>query len=417
MAGAAKPAGKKRTLLYRTIVDDLKRQIDDYSLLTGDRLPSIVELAERHNVSTITVRSAITELIKMGYVASRPRLGIFVNLESAHQAKLARRPATERIHFAGSPMTQSLAGIVIGLIAVAPTPDPLDFNRWSHFNQLRIAILRGAEQSVGESGGTARFTGIDDWTRIRTEFPVAVKSHIESGASAIVVVDIHNHPGLAEEVMGIVGKSAVPIIYVSSGETCNPPFHVYCDNKASGLMAANHLLRQGYSEIVFVGPLDSTWVSERSEGAARAVEAVGPAARFRELPTKSQRLPDDLANKSSNTGKIRLIESALAQMTGWPGIVAANDDAAKIIYDIQKSKGLTPGRDYGLIGFDDEPHIRELGISSMFPTFSTLGRQAVQLASQVLHGHISNAVVKLPPVLLPRESTLARPEDIPLVEA
>jgi DNA-binding LacI/PurR family transcriptional regulator/DNA-binding transcriptional regulator YhcF (GntR family) len=411
MTGIVKAKEPKRQLLYRAVVDDLKRQIDNHVLLPGDRLPSIVELADQQNVSTITVRSAISELIKMGYVASRPRLGIFVNLESARQQRAPRRPTTDRIHFAGGPGTQTLSGIIVGLIAVAPSPDPTDLNRWSHFNHLRIAIVRGAEQAIGEAGGTARFTGIDDWTQISDHFAPAIQSHIKSGASAIVVIDIHNHPGLAEQVMRTIEQCPVPIIYVSSGETCHPPFHVYCDNKASGLMAANHLLKQGYSDIIFVGPLDSTWVTERSEGVARAVETAGAPSRFRELPKQSQRLPDDLVNGNSNAERLKLIKFAVDQLTGWPGIVAANDDAATAIYQIQKFKGLTAGLDYGLIGFDDEPQVRALGISSLFPVFSIMGQQAVQLVANVLHGHISNAVVRLPPVLFPRESTLARPND------
>ena len=411
---SSKKSNKK--FLYSTIVENFKRQIDDRELLPGDRLPSIAELAINYNVSSITIRSAISELGKMGYVISRPRTGIFVSVDNAIQPRAPRRPSTERVHLSGSAYAQTLAGVMIGLIAVAPPPDPLDLNRWAHFNQSRISVLRGAEQTIGEAGGTARFVGIDDWTRIHAELRTAIKSHLDAGASAVIVIDIHNHPGLADEVMAFVESSDFPLIYVSSGKTCSPPFHVYCDNKATGLMAGTHLLRQGYRDIVFIGPLDNIWVDERCEGVAKAVEIAGNTGQFREIPDKSDRLFDDPVHLYNGVAKMRLIEATLSRLTGWPGIAAANDDAAMMIYDIQKGKGLTLGLDYGLIGVDDEPQVRSLGISSMFPPFNELGHQAVQLASQVLHGRISNADVRLPPVLFPRESTLARPHSSILSE-
>ncbi len=79
-----------KKVLYRDIVNDIKRQIDEYRILPGERLPSIADLAEQHRVSHITIRSAISELSKMGYVASRPRAGVFVNLETSRQQKMTR---------------------------------------------------------------------------------------------------------------------------------------------------------------------------------------------------------------------------------------------------------------------------------------------------------------------------------------
>ena len=400
--------GKQKKVLYRSIVDGIKQQIDDHQFLPGERLPSIVALAEEQNVSHITIRAAIAELMKMGYVTSRPRSGIYVSHESARQPKSMRHPVTERAQFAGSSPDRPLAGTVIGMIAVAPSYDPTDPNRWAYFNQLHITILRGAEQSVGEAGGTARYIGIADWRRIPSDFPLAVQAHADAGASAIIVVDIHNL--MADEVMRLVGKAGPPLIYISSGETCTPPYHVYTDNKAAGLMAGRHLLSQGYNDIAFIGPVDNIWVDERSEGVSKAVEAVGAGVRFTEFPAKQDRLADNPVHDPILCAKRELIVASLARLTGWPGIVAANDDAAMIVHEIQSSKGLQAGRDYGLVGFDDEPQIRSLGITSIYPAVASLGNQAAHLAVQVLHGQISNAIIRLPPMLLPRESTLARGE-------
>jgi DNA-binding LacI/PurR family transcriptional regulator len=401
------PYGLKKKVLYRSLVDDIKRQIDERLLLPGDKLPSIADLAGDHHVSHITVRSALAELSKMGYILSKPRSGIYVSPESVRRQHLAPRPAGWS-PFSGAARGHLLESAVIGLIAVAPAYDLAAPDRWSYFNHHHISILRGAEQAIGEAGGTGKYTHLADWTQIHRDFPIAAQAHLDDGVAAVIVVDIHNHPGLSDEVMRLVGRPGPPVVYVSSGETCAPPFHVYCDNRASGLLAGKHLLRQGYRDIVFVGPLDNHWVDERSEGVARAVADEGTGLRFRELPVKRDRLADSPVHDGILEAKDALLRSSLEQLTGWPGIVAANDDAAMHLHHLLSAQGLTAGRDYGLIGFDDEPQVRSLGISSMCSPFGSLGRQAVLIALQAVKGDVSNAVVKLPPVLFSRESTLVR---------
>jgi len=248
---------------------------------------------------------------------------------------------------------------LIGLISVKPDPDPNDAERGAHFSLMQTLVIRGAEQAIGEAKGVARFSSIDDWTAISEQFEILLQSQLDSGARAIIVLDVYDHPGMAEAVMSYVSTSPVPIIYVSSGETCRPPFHVFGDNTAAGLMAGQHLLMNGYTDIVYISPIESSWVEERAFGAARAVSQAGGRATFREIPPKEARLAyNPLTRQRSyrseqNYLKNKLIETALEETKGTPGIFAATDDTAMIVYQIMSAKGLKPGVDYGLIGYDD----------------------------------------------------------------
>jgi DNA-binding LacI/PurR family transcriptional regulator len=64
--------------LYRQIIDDLKKQISTGQLKPGDQISSNAELARIYDVSLITVKNALSDLIKDGYLYGRAGKGTFV---------------------------------------------------------------------------------------------------------------------------------------------------------------------------------------------------------------------------------------------------------------------------------------------------------------------------------------------------
>ena len=65
--------------LYEQIRDDLASQISNGKFALGDRLPSEPELCEYYEVSMITVRRAISELVRAGLLYTVQGKGIFVS--------------------------------------------------------------------------------------------------------------------------------------------------------------------------------------------------------------------------------------------------------------------------------------------------------------------------------------------------
>ncbi|MBP7915131.1 MAG: PLP-dependent aminotransferase family protein [Vitreoscilla sp.] len=66
------------TPLVTQIVDGLSQQIDQGTLRTGAKLPSIRQFAQGHRVSVFTVVEAYDRLVALGYLVSRPHSGFFV---------------------------------------------------------------------------------------------------------------------------------------------------------------------------------------------------------------------------------------------------------------------------------------------------------------------------------------------------
>lgn len=74
------------TPLYQQVKDDIKDDIEHGVYQANDRIPSETELSETYEVSRITIRRAIEELVGEGYLTKRQGKGTFVN-----PPKLARK--------------------------------------------------------------------------------------------------------------------------------------------------------------------------------------------------------------------------------------------------------------------------------------------------------------------------------------
>ncbi|MCD6222032.1 GntR family transcriptional regulator [bacterium] len=79
----------KGVVLYKKIKEEIKEQIESGRLKENDKIPSIVELSKKYNVSTITIRLAISELVKEGYLETRGSKGTYVKLKKPDNKLIA----------------------------------------------------------------------------------------------------------------------------------------------------------------------------------------------------------------------------------------------------------------------------------------------------------------------------------------
>lgn len=75
-----------RELRYRTIADELRRQVESGELAAGGLLPSESELSGGYGVSRVTVRKALELLRDEGLIDSRQGFGWFVAADPVRQA-------------------------------------------------------------------------------------------------------------------------------------------------------------------------------------------------------------------------------------------------------------------------------------------------------------------------------------------
>ena len=72
--------------IYKKIENDVKAKIQDGTYKGGDLLPSENELKDQYNVSRMTVRQALTNLVNDGYLYRHKGKGTFVSHNKLEKA-------------------------------------------------------------------------------------------------------------------------------------------------------------------------------------------------------------------------------------------------------------------------------------------------------------------------------------------
>ncbi|PPU71858.1 transcriptional regulator [Xanthomonas melonis] len=145
------------------------------------------------------------------------------------------------------------------------------------------------------------------------------------------------------------------------------------DNEQGALLACTHLIAQGHRQIVFFGGhADSSSCRQRRAGYVRAMSEAGLAVHYVE--------------SAPNRQDAALCGAAMLD-GGAHGVTAAvcyNDSVALGLMAALTMRGIVPGRDFAVTGFDD---IAEAALFT--PALTTLavdprarGRQAAQLVLQ-----------------------------------
>ncbi len=406
-----------RVPAYRRIEEDLRAQMRDGRLPAGAMLAGRHHLAREYGVALSTIQQAVANLIADHFLETQNRRGTFVTRTLARSggtlppaAKNGIVPAVER--------TSATLGIVAtARIDLAASPDVGSL--WA-----RLA-MRSLEQVFSAAGGTTRF--LERYPESRGPYPrgsnesnafsisEAITMLRAEGADALVIIGLCDAEDMSDEVVRTVDVEQVPTVYVSWHEVQPPLAQVFYDNRFAGYQAAQHLLRQGYRQLTFLAPFADMWLRERIEGARNAVRhAHFPEETLCLYPAQTP--PEAYDRRFSGEQMRSLARTAFAQ--GWkalhpsgsglPGFIAPNDETAYAVLDAAAEHGLRAGRDFGLVGFDDDPRASAAGLTTVRPPVEAMGEEAGRLLLRALQGGKQGHLVRLRSHLIPRASTLLR---------
>lgn len=168
--------------------------------------------------------------------------------------------------------------------------------------------------------------------------------------------------------------------FAAFGRTDQDSEHCWVDvdNAAGVADAVDHLARGGHSRIGFVGwPQGSGVGDRRAEGWRTALARHG-------LLAESQRL--DVRGTDSIEEGIRLGRRLLDLDEPPTAVVAATDTLAVGVMQAAQARGRAIGRDLALVGFDDTPSARVLGLSSVRQPVEAVGRAIIEMLLERLPG-------------------------------
>lgn len=187
---------------WRLIAEELRAEIMDGRLQTGDRLPTENELATRFRVNRHTARRALASLAGDGLIESRRGSGTFVTSSTVHVHRIGARTrlstslgdsstaAGRVIESAIEPPPPHIAhrlGIDDGLavrVESLRTVDGAPFalgTRW--FDAARLPDIAAALRRTASVTAALRASGVDDYVRVST---VVAARHATAAESALL---------------------------------------------------------------------------------------------------------------------------------------------------------------------------------------------------------------------------------------
>jgi DNA-binding LacI/PurR family transcriptional regulator/DNA-binding transcriptional regulator YhcF (GntR family) len=399
---------KKSTTVYTQIEGRLRHKIRQGDWPTGAMLPSRRDLAKEYGVSPITIDRAVSGLIAEGLLRADDRRGTFVTRAestgntSAPDVEIGEIPEIGVAWW--NPSSQKslpVAPTTIGIIA------QLYLFRHDHLelhNFWTRLLLQSLEHTFSEGGRTTQFVNrVEEANRPLVALSDAILSLRREGVSAIAIIAIGVTPKEVDEELAVLEGDDVRVVCITSGALSRPVPHLFYDNRSVGYDAADHLLRCGCREILCLAPFTAPWVTERIDGVRAAVEHAGFAPdAVRIFPEESPEwVMEDDPEVDGYNAAIAALDAGLVAC----GVVCVNDGVAIGLMRAAAERGLTAGKDFMVVGFDDRPDARDVGLTSLRPPMEILAKEAARLLLRPLEGGKTDLQVRLRSHLIPRKST------------
>jgi GntR family transcriptional regulator of arabinose operon len=345
-------------LKYRQIFERLQKDISSGYYKPGKRLPSEAELVRRFKASRMTVFRAMRELQSLGLITRRVGSGTFVSSNSSNGSR------------------------VFGLLI-------------PELGQTEIfeAICKGmmeAQEAMHHSllwGNTV--TQEQDKERAAEAL---CENYISSKVSGVFFAPVEfsttryqaNH-----RVVAALDKAGIPVVLL---DRCLEPYPqrsrydlVGIDNRRTGYLATEHLIKAGAKRIAFIArPNSAPTVDARIAGYREALLPGGTKTR------------SDLVN-IGDVSDTKFIKSILRKQKP-DGFVCANDSTAGNLMHTLIALGLKIPDDIRIVGIDDVKYARLLPVP--LTTLHQPCRDIGRIAMAVMLDRIANPDLPSRDVLL-----------------
>ncbi len=375
---------------YRRIAQALREKITCGQWQARMMLPSGRVLAQTYQVAVGTVERAVTLLVAEGLLTTDARRGTFVTETAAGDngalpSSLQPVPTRDRT-------TPARIGIVADLYPWA-SGEAFDA-------QWALHLLRGCEQALSEEHQVThyflnRISGAGQPALPAAEVLAQMLDHAVDGMILLDQFELLAHP--VPEL-----RRHLPVIFVTTSPLHRTVHHVTHDQVAAGYLALEHLLQRGYRRVTTFFPFGSEWEAERLSGIREAQHQ--SAVNCQVIPFTPDMPPLDPYCDQAQVGYAHA-PALLAAVASGEAIIACNDAVALGILRAASERGRAPGRDVGLLGFDDHPCSRTHGLTSIHPPLEAMGREAARLMRRALQGEAIPLQVSLAPYLMARAST------------
>ena len=336
----------KNDYLYKKV----KLQLLDFvkDLPAGARIPSRIRLMEKFGVTRTTVERAISELIGEGVFSSRIGSGTYVL--AAHERNAGKAPDNIPSW-----------GLILPNITHDSYPE----------------TLRGVEDVCSKNGINLIICNTDD--NVEKEL-MYLRKLIDSKISGVIIVPAIERTYDVREIFTLLREKMIGFVLCNRGIEGINAIKVSSNDFYGGMLATNHLLDLGWKRPAYISAPLYSISEQRYQGYLSALHEHGVPER-KDLIIFEDRFV--LENRGYNAMKTML------DLPAPPDSVFCFDDTlAEGVYQAITEKGLTVGKDIGLVGYNDTHNCERLPVkltSVRFPKYE-IGQKSAEILLSIMKG-------------------------------
>ena len=342
----------------------LIEEIEQGILKPGDKILTETEIQEQTGLARATIRQAVQNLVNMGYLERKRRLGTFV------------------IDYKKQDSKKTLIGIIIPDIRKGYAPE----------------LARGAEDEAANSKHSVLLCNSDSLF-VKAEFHA--DRLIENGVRGVIFVPI---AATDEKNIMIIEKFKRNNITIVLADRLIPSLDidsVTTDNFEGGYKLTNFLIQKGHKRIaITLSTLFST-ERDRLEGYKKALIDAGLTVDPSLILIADVRFTEEYYRN--------VADSLMKERDKFTAIFAGHDRIAFVIASVAAEKGIKIPQDISIVGYDNLLYTKThpLSLTTMHQPIYEIGQESMKLLlSRIRDKKSVSRKIVLSSTLVERESVL-----------
>ncbi|SEM72221.1 substrate-binding domain-containing protein [Paenibacillus sp. OV219] len=369
--------------LYSQILGILRERISQGEYVTGQQLPTELELADKFGVSRITSKRALIELEREGLIYRRRGSGSFVKKRDE-----AKKPAEVPIKPSSS--------MIISMVLPFVSPN----NSLEHMQSVaKYLESKGYYLSIHNS----------NWN-IERERELLI-SLPKRGTAGIILYPVSTQHNL--DVVHALHMNDYPIVTLDQYYNLLTMGSAVSDNADGGYIAASKLIELGHTRIAFISTVGIQYrstVRDRFFGYSKALNDNG-------IPLDIELCFSNLPSDAEGAGPARreFYKKLVGQLQelNVTAIQAEHDMVALDCLKAALDLGIKVPEELSIIGFDNNELCEqaEVPISTLEQNYEEIGRRsAMMIVDQLENGAIQQERAVIPVKWVSRQSVGPGPE-------
>lgn len=351
--------------LYKQVSEDIIKRINSGKLRVNDKLPTQHELVAYYDVSLITIKRALSDLISEGVLYARAGKGTFVAKRSQRIDYSKHVTIAYVLKDLDNPFYQSMVSSI---------------ERHLSKNDCNLMLYSSENRESNEENKIRHFMNM--------------------GVSGLILGSL-SHNQYTSTMIKQLEEESFPYMMVSYSEDPNIPF-VGTDQEQGGYIAAQHLLESGYESIgIVAGEAGNLVGAARKKGFIRALEEHGVSLR------QEHQFQIEVGAKRDDHKSGYEVGKAFCKSEDLPRAMFIYNDLSALgfIEALNECNLKVPG-DVAIVGFDDIPQGRSSSIplTTIHQSTDQIAKLAVENLLKRINGEPPVARKLIDPKLVVRSS-------------